>query len=152
MSNQNSQINLKHFKPEEFRGWFDRMNPALLHQLDEFREQLGAPVIISPAHGAIGRHQGETGKSQHNIDRYGEVRAIDVMPQTDDMRHAFNVAMRVGFHGIGVYPDWRPHWGLHLDMRKDRPPQNPALWSGLMVAGKQKYFGIELAWKREGTA
>lgn len=145
-------LTLKNFEPSEFHGWFVHMNPNLLRRLDAFREQLGAQVIISPAPGAVGRHLGLRGTSQHNIDRWGEVRAVDVMPQTDDMHQALAIAQAVGFHGIGLYPDWKPHWGMHLDMRTDRTAENPALWSGLMIAGHQQYFALERAFERGGLA
>ena len=70
---------LRHFAPQEFRGWYPRMDRRLLHLLDDFRDQLGEPVMISPAHGSIGRHLGLDSLSWHNIDMRGSVRAIDIM-------------------------------------------------------------------------
>ena len=36
---------LRHFAPQEFRGWYERMDARLLTLLDDFRDQLGEPVI-----------------------------------------------------------------------------------------------------------
>jgi hypothetical protein len=36
------------------------------------------------------------------------------------------IARLVGFKGIGVYPDWKPKGGLHLDLRKKN-----LFWIGL---------------------
>jgi hypothetical protein len=155
----NESLTLRHFARSEFTrrswpdtgaavDWWPRMQTALLLKLDEYREQLDAPVIISPAAGALGRNLGASADSQHNIDRWGEVRAVDVFPQVSDMRAAYDLAFKLGFTGIGVYPDWQPRWGLHLDMRTDRQPSSPALWSARTIDGKQVYFGLDRAWAK----
>ena len=132
---------LRYFTPAEFGEWWPLMSPDLLLKLDEFRARLGVPVMISPAPGALGRHLGSS-LSQHNVDMWGEVRAADVMPLGADLQTAYRVAREVGFHGIGLYPDWKPHPGLHLDVR----PGPLALWSGLLDnEGNQYYTGIEAA-------
>lgn len=142
---------LMHFATHEFvRGeeeWWSRTSPRLLVLLDLFREHWSAPVVISPHHRAIGRHDGT---SQHNVERWGEVRAVDIMPDgLDDRRHeAVTLARRVGFTGIGLYPDWQPSAGLHLDVRIDRVPGNPAMWGGVRRDGRQVLVSIEdaMAW------
>jgi len=48
-------LDLTHFKPHEFRGWWDHMDPKLLTLLDEFRERLG---VARGAHGAGLPHRG----------------------------------------------------------------------------------------------
>ena len=114
---------LRYFEPQEFRGWYPSMDRRLLHLLDDFRDQLGEPVIVSPATGAIGRHLGLDSLSWHNIDMRGAVRAIDVMiPGITQMsyttaRDLIGLAQRTGFGGVGVYPDWHPLPGMHLDVR-----------------------------------
>ncbi len=140
-------IELQHFKPHEFRGWFDAMNPDLLERLDRFRRLLDAPVMVSPAAGALGRHLGPDSNSQHNVDVWDEVRAVDVMPHLpiEEMSRAFDLAVEAGFTGIGLYPDWRPQWGMHLDVRADRCIDDPALWSGLRINGRQEYRSIDEA-------
>ena len=136
---------LKHFSPSEFGIWWPLMNEDLLLKLDQFREEWGAPVVISPAPGGIGRTGGAGDSSQHNIDVWIRVRAIDVFPQVispegrrgivtgAERQRAYEVAKKVGFTGIGLYTDTRPSNMVHLDVREDRRPGDPAKWS--RVAG-----------------
>jgi len=148
---------MKHFSASEFGAWFPMMNDSLLVKLDALREAWGDPIMISPALGAIGRtyppgHSNYL--SRHNITKYGEVQAIDIMPliktidgnrgcDSFELRMAFNMAKDVGFTGIGVYPDWLPHAGLHVDVRDDHKAGFPATWSGIKTAQGQKYYGVE---------
>jgi hypothetical protein len=121
---------LRYFRPKEFNGWFDQMNPTLLIKIDEFRAQWGGPVRVSPAAGGQGRNLGADDTSQHNVDRWGQVNAIDVFPMVPtgaggygymktqpDRDRAQRVARSVGFTGIGLYTDTRPGNMLHLDVR-----------------------------------
>lgn len=125
------------------------MNADLLTKLDAFRDQWGAPVQISPAAGGIGRHNGGDDHSQHNIDRWGEVRAVDVFPMVEirpgqyrymstreDRQRAHDTARAVGFTGIGLYTDTKPGNMLHVDTREG---SRVATWS--RVAGD--YRGIQ---------
>ncbi len=141
-------MNLKHFTPDEFGPWWPQMNQELLKKLDAFRERWGAPVVISPAEGSLGRHGGEFGTSQHNVDAWGEVRAVDVFPMVpagrsgyrymtnaEDRQRAMEVARAVGFTGIGLYTDTSPGNMLHVDVR---PTADVATWS--RVNGQ--YLGI----------
>lgn len=125
---------LRYFSPEEFGPWWPQMSRDLLFKLDEFRHRWGAPVIISPAEGSLGRHQGHVGESQHNVDAWGEVRAVDVFPKVNgrymtraaDRRRAYEIAQEVGFTGIGLYTDTTPGNMLHVDVR---PGNRVAKWS-----------------------
>ncbi|MFC6631651.1 hypothetical protein [Microbulbifer taiwanensis] len=143
---------LTHFKPSEFGIWYPLMNAELLQKLDAFRAAWGGRVIISPAEGGIGRHGGEGGTSQHNVDRWGEVRAIDVFPQVQDpagnwryldngaqLEHAYQVAEQVGFTGIGVYTDTSPGHMVHLDVRPRKPDGGIATWSRV----NHQYLGLQ---------
>lgn len=135
---------MRYFKPDEFKdgdkSWFAHMDLNLLEYLDEFRHHWGRPVIVSPAHGAIGRQAGIHINSYHNIDRWGCVRAIDVMPVGMDNAvaaiEAERLARRVGFCGIGLYPHWRrntkPAPGLHLDTR-----ESIARWGAYLHVNEQ---------------
>ncbi|AJD48281.1 hypothetical protein S7S_09345 [Isoalcanivorax pacificus W11-5] len=154
-------LNLKYFSQAEFGAYWPMMNIGLLKKLDAFRAALGYPVAISPAAGAIGRpiigSDGQLGeaessaeKSWHNYLLHGEIMAIDVMPVPPggatpaERQRWVDVARQVGFTGIGVYPHWRPRPGLHLDVRTDRTPDNPATWAGVRNdQGKQVYVGIQ---------
>lgn len=149
-----SEVELKHFSQTEFGAWWPLMNRDLLLKLDAFREAWQNPVIISPAFGSLGRTLGPGDSSQHNVTRWGEVRAADIMPlieEPDGTRRgmnrgelwlAYTTALRVGFHGIGVYPGWQPYTGLHVDMREDRSGTSPALWSRI----NGEYVGVDQAW------
>ena len=138
-----------HFTRKEFirNGvqWFGYLAKELPEMLDAFREQWGAPVHVSPSQWALGRHNGTDGTSQHNVDRDGILRAVDLMPEgiktRADMERAVDIAKRVGFTGIGVYPDWRPRPGIHVDTREDRVRNNPAQWGAVRdtPSAKQRY-------------
>ena len=54
------------FAPHEFGAWLNRVHPALLFALDVLRDTLNAPVVISPAAGALGR-RGGGGKARQHI-------------------------------------------------------------------------------------
>lgn len=131
---------LRYFTQAEFGKWWPYMSTELLTKLDEFRHRLGVPVSISPVDGSLGRHLGLS-TSQHNVDLWGEVRAVDVMFTGVSLEHAYQVAKEVGFTGIGAYPDWQPSQGMHLDVR-----QAPlALWAGIKEEGIQVYKSIQMA-------
>lgn len=134
-------IELQHFDKSEFRGWYDLMDEELLLKLDELRDRLGSPISISPAEGAIGRRMGSQKRSYHNLDFHQYVKAIDVMPATDDLTKVFRLAKAVGFGGIGIYPHWKPRHGLHLDVR---PKQYKRRWFACVNnrTGKQEYTYI----------
>ena len=153
-------ITLRHFTESEFRSWGNLIDEDLLLMVDEFRHQWGSPTRVSPVNGAIGRHMGPEAKSQHNIDRWGKVKAIDLMPMVKlsggaltgmtlhEMNLAYQIAKKIGFTGIGIYPDWKPVPGIHLDNRADRESGSPATWAGIrkvLPGGKstQRYVSIE---------
>lgn len=148
---------LRFFSPGEFhRGgtdWLPLMSPRLLVLIDTFRLCYGAPCAISPHPRALGRRDGsgpDDSFSQHNIDRWSEVRAVDLIPRGMSTRtkaeEAHRLAAYLGFTGIGIYPDWQPAPGIHLDVRVDEAPRSPALWGGIVDQdGQQVYVGLEQA-------
>lgn len=127
-----------YFKPEEFGGWYDQISPELLYKLNAFRSLWGAPVSISQNVDGVGRH---TGTGQHNVDLWGEVRAVDIFPQgmnsIEDMQRAYDIAVRVGFTGIGLYTDTSKPM-LHVDVREDEEVGSPDTWSRI----DGEYLGI----------
>lgn len=140
---------MKYFKPAEFKQYWELMDPILLEVMDEFRSLWGSPVIISPAHGAIGRTDGN---SFHNYARHKTVKAVDLMPSGmltgTDRRRAFDCALKAEATGIGIYPDWKPMAGIHIDVgaRTGRSIGNPARWAGIKSPnGGQIYVEIERA-------
>jgi len=142
---------VKHFTRREFEPWADQIDPHLVACLDKYRASRppgrAGRVSISTAPGALGRHGGALSSSQHNVDRWPTVRAADVFPAgLGDDAEAFAVeyalARAAGFTGIGIYPDWAPHPGLHLDVRRDRRAGEPATWAGVRRNGKQVYIPL----------
>lgn len=127
------------FKDSEFHGYEDQLAPGLRDKLNRFRLMWGAPVLVSGDPESVGRERGDS-LSQHNVEKWGETRAIDVFPQglktQADALRAIAIAEDVGFTGIGLYPDKNSGVMLHLDVR----PQNyVSKWA--FIGGAQ--FGIE---------
>lgn len=108
---------IKHFKPQ---GGLDQfgdpglMDAHLVTMLDQFREYIGRPCLVTS--GTQGIH------SLNSLHYSG--RAIDFVVDCGD-RSRFDVFLelsRFPFTGIGVYPDWK--WegrarviGFHVDNR-----------------------------------
>lgn len=139
-------LKLDHFDPEEFGEWWPLMCEDWLLKLDRFRDRWGAPVLVSKAIGALGRHAGDA-LTMHNVDRWYVVRAGDIFPKVPDgsggfrfmcsegeRRRAYIIAKEVGFTGIGIYTDTNPGNMLHVDNRAGRL----ATWSRV----KGEYLGI----------
>ena len=124
---------LKWFLPDEWRGQWPLLSAELLRNLDQFRDNIGAPVIISPAPGALFRvkSKNEQGNSQHF---YG--RAADIMLPGGLAPGVIDAAKAAGFTGIGAYPHWAPYPGLHLDVR----PGALATWAGIDPFGGGQYY------------
>lgn len=143
------------FAPHEFGAWLNRIHPALLFALDVLRDTLNAPVVISPAPGALGRRLGGS-SSLHNVDVFAMVYAADVLlPLCCSVADGFQVACNLRlFSGVGVYPFWSPRPGLHLDVRhlsamnptKGATPLTPATWGAVPGAGgRQEYISASAA-------
>jgi len=140
-------MDLDHFVESEFGIWFKKMNPKVLLAIDKFRDIRGKPVHISPHPHALGRHLGLKNTSQHNIDFWKKVNAIDFFPEgiesKGDRAQAFEDAKEAGFSGIGIYTDttYKKNCNImmHGDVRADRTTQDPAKWSRV----KGKYLSIE---------
>lgn len=146
------------FSAREFGTWVNSIHPALLFALDVLRDTLNAPVVISPAPGALGRRLGGS-SSLHNVDVFGMVYAADVLlPLSWGVAGGFDAARNVRlFSGIGVYPFWKPRPGLHVDVRhlsamnpsKGATPLTPATWGAVLGAGgRQEYVSAAAALAR----
>lgn len=155
---------MRYFNPSEFQGWHEHLSNDLKTALDTFRDLRGKPVLISPARGAVGRRMPQDRASMHNFNRWGKVHAVDVFPvgttTADDRLTDVIHALRAGFTGIGVYPEWRNgrgrKGGLHLDVRHAVQASHgyqlgrdfhadPALWSGFPAGNTQTYGPIDAA-------
>ena len=126
---------LEHFDKEEFRLWWPEMSPRLLTMLDLLRYRLGSAIHISKAKGSLGR-QDET-DSEHNVIKWGEVLAVDCFVNgvfgKNQVWSVIEEATRLGFTGIGIYPEWKnnqgiPQCGFHLGARPNRKMGDPATW------------------------
>lgn len=129
-----------HFKEEEFRGWYDKYSTELLVKLDFLREILDEAIILSDDPGAYGRH-GQDSYSQHNIDRWGEVRAVDgYIPEGVTYKEFYDACRLARFRGVGFYKGWPSgRAGFHVDTRQDRTPDHPAFWAARWSNGKNIY-------------
>jgi hypothetical protein len=136
-------IYAQHFTQEEFREWADDMSPRLVTMLDVLRFRLGRPIAISASEYALGRELGRNELSEHNIDEWGEVLAVDCFISGVYNRAQAEAvvyeAEAIGFTGIGVYSDTRNNQGqgqvmFHLGVRPNELMGSPATWG--RVAGK----------------
>lgn len=157
-----SKPKLKYFQAYDFGIWWPFMDNNLLQKLDAFRAALGDVVIISPVGGAIGRIKAAIADSQHVLGVDLTIRAVDVMVPKNllgvkysrggtELKKVFDLAVQTGFKGIGVYPQWKPYSGLHLDTRPN--PKNKYgnvwvdTWSGVYnpTTGQNQYGAVSKA-------
>jgi hypothetical protein len=147
-------VKLIYFSTGEFGIWWPFMDHELLEKLDEFRARWGERVLINhPNSGGLGRVGADNETSQHyagpsrsNIVQ--QVRAADITPTgieaPNGLQRAYRIAHEVGFHGIGLYPpgaNWSSP-GLHVDVRQDRQPGNPATWSRINNDAARRSLGL----------
>jgi len=136
-------IYAQHFEAEEFREWSDDMSARLVTMLDVLRFRLGSAIAVSASEYALGRNLGRGKMSEHNIDEWGEVLAVDCFisgvysrQQAEGVVHE---AIAIGFTGIGVYSDTRNNQGevqvmFHLGVRPNESMGSPATWG--RISGK----------------
>jgi len=133
----------QHFDAEEFREWSDDMSPRLVTMLDVLRFKLGSPIEISLSEYALGRNLGRNELSEHNVDEWGEVLAVDCFVSGVYNRAQAEAvvyeAEAIGFTGIGVYSDTRNNQGqeqvmFHLGVRPNELMGSPATWG--RISGK----------------
>ena len=130
-------IYAQHFEAEEFREWSDDMSARLVTMLDVLRFKLGSPIEISASEYALGRELGVGKMSEHNVDEWGEVLAVDCFisgiynrAQAEEVARE---AKAIGFTGIGVYSDTHNNEGkeqvmFHLGVRPTELMGSPANW------------------------
>ena len=133
----------QHFEAEEFREWSDDMSARLVTMLDVLRFRLGRPIAISASEYALGRNLGRNELSEHNIDEWGEVLAVDCFVSgVYNRAQAESVvyeAEGIGFTGIGIYSDTDNNQGddqvmFHLGVRPNELMGSPATWG--RISGK----------------
>jgi hypothetical protein len=130
-------IYAQHFDAEEFREWSDDMSARLITMLDVLRFKLGSPIEISASEYALGRNLGRNELSEHNVDEWGEVLAVDCfiggVYNRAQAEAVVYEAEGIGFTGIGVYSDTRNNQGqeqvmFHLGVRPTEMMGRPATW------------------------
>jgi len=130
-------IYAQHFDAEEFREWSDDMSARLVTMLDVLRFKLGSPIEISASEYALGRNLGVGKMSEHNIDHWGEVLAVDCfisgVCNRAQVEAVVYEATGIGFTGIGVYSDTHNNSGeeqvmFHLGVRPNEVMGSPATW------------------------
>ena len=128
-------IYAQHFSQEEFREWAEDMSPRLVTMLDVLRFRLGRPIAISASEYALGRNLGRGKMSEHNIEEWGEVLAVDCFISGVYSRQQAEAvvyeAEAIGFTGIGVYSDTHNNCGeeqvmFHLGVRPNEDMGSPA--------------------------
>lgn len=151
---------MNHFTRDEFvtydsdgnkTWWYEFYNQVVLEWLDDFREEWGRPVYLSPAEGAQGRYSGFHASSRHNIDHWGEIFAVDCFPEgmttQAEVKRAVKIAEKVGFNGVGIYADTsfksQPHPMIHLDRRASY-----ARWGRVKEPKGRRYTPIDTAINR----
>jgi len=127
----------QYFSQEEFREWAEDMSPRLVTMLDVLRFRLGSAIEISKSKYALGRELGRNKLSEHNIDYWDEVLAVDCFirgiynqAQAETVVHE---ASAIGFTGIGVYSDTHNNQGekqvmFHFGVRPNELMGSPATW------------------------
>ena len=130
-------IYAQHFQSKEFREWADDMSARLVTMLDVLRFKLGSPIEISLSEYALGRNLGRGKMSEHNVDEWGEVLAVDCFISGVYNRAQAEAvvyeATGIGFTGIGVYSDTHNNRGeeqvmFHLGVRPNELMGSPATW------------------------
>ena len=130
-------IYAQHFSQEEFREWAEDMSPRLITMLDVLRFRLGSVIEISNSEYALGRNLGLGKMSEHNIDEWGEVLAVDCFISGIYCRAQAEAviieARSIGFTGIGVYSDTKNNQGeiqvmFHFGVRPNELMGSPATW------------------------
>ena len=130
-------IYAQHFDAEEFREWSDDMSARLVTMLDVLRFKLGSPISVSASKYALGRNLGVGKMSEHNIDHWGEVLAVDCfisgVCNRAQVEAVVYEATGIGFTGIGVYSDTHNNSGeeqvmFHLGVRPNELMGSPATW------------------------
>jgi len=127
----------QHFSTEEFREWSDDMSARLVTMLDVLRFRLGSPIAVSASEYALGRELGRNDLSEHNVDHWGEVLAVDCfiggVYNRAQAEAVVYEAEGIGFTGIGVYSDTHNNRGeeqvmFHLGVRPNEMMGSPATW------------------------
>jgi len=95
----------KYFTASENWGDPDMMQHVLIAELERLRTIIRGPIII-----LSGYRDGDTGTHGAGI-------AADIYASGVNTLDLYIEAIRLDFRGVGLYPEWRPNGGIHVDMR-----------------------------------
>lgn len=100
------------------------MNPVLLEKLDQLRERVGYPIIITSGYRCpyYNKEVGGVSNSQHVLGN-----AADCFCWYLSVEELANIAREIGFDGIGKYYDSE---FVHLDCRSNGTEPNVYQWIG----------------------
>lgn len=146
---------IRHFKKEEFLRYYSKEYHSVLHlfdaqlvyAVDNLREVVGEILLISPVKGAISRIKEKYKYSRHYaVNRLSD--ALDLMVPSGDLRKIYDTNIpEIG--GIGVYPDWKPYPGIHIDLRPRKTDGSRAEWMGRLIVdknGKKQQEYVKIDW------
>lgn len=117
---------LKHFKKDENWGDANKMDTALIFALDEFRDRVGVPMIVTS-----GNNLKHSPMSLH----YQNLAVDLVLHKTPmcELPKIANIAYEMGF-SVGMYCCWSYNGtkcpGLHLDKRTGKQKRWIGIGSG----------------------
>lgn len=130
-------VNIRHFSAtDKTHAWGDasKIDHRLLVKVDLLVDLLNTKVIVTS-----GFRPKDVG-SQHALGL-----ALDLMfPEfKGSLKDIYAQAEKLGFKGLGVYPDWKYAGkrigGIHVD---ERNATKPARWMGVLENDKQIYIGL----------
>lgn len=102
------------FSPDEFGGALQHLDAGVVYALQKLRDKIGR-IMISPADGAVFRFR--TG-SMHDASGGKLSKAIDIMPMEASLNQLYFAIQNIPeFGGVGLYPNWSPRAGAHVDIR-----------------------------------
>lgn len=133
---------VKYFQESEFFGQTLYVDAEVVFALDKLREKVGRLMISPVGPDAIVRRKPGT---WHDITGGKLSKAIDIMPLDASLSQLYFSAQSIPeIGGIGLYPDWKPHPGAHIDLRVRKPGGGLAEWSGVIADnGVQVYRGVD---------
>ncbi len=96
------------------------MSPVLLQKLDDLREMLGNPIIVTSGYRCPTHNEnvGGVSNSQHVLGR-----AADIYSPGIPASYLADLAVKIGFDGIGRYATF-----VHVDVRDDGNSPNYYRW------------------------
>jgi len=114
---------MKYFKPDEFRCAgvvvYDKMNPALLEVLDQIREAVGFPLMITSSYRTL-KYNTKIGGSENSAHLRGN--AVDISAVNSQARfQILQAALKLGITRLGIGKTF-----IHIDI--DKELSNNIIW------------------------